>query len=77
MIDFYKKADERKKGEREFVSDEIEERIMMFLVSKRIKKRESASKGNRGNIIAQSGTAIIPTYRSRGRAFCDVFYESV
>lgn len=77
MIDFYKKADERKKGEREFVSDEIEERIMLFLISRIIKKHESASKRNKGNIIAQSGAAIIPTYRPRGRAFCDVFYESV
>ena len=65
MIDFYKKADEKRRGELDFVPDWIEEKFMLLLIPKK-KKRASQKK--------ISVEYVAPVVR-RPRAFCDVYYE--
>ncbi len=59
MIDFYKKADEKKKGELDFVPDSVEQKIMLLLCPKKKEVKFEAPKVS----------------FSRPRAFCDVYYE--
>ena len=65
MIDFYKKADEKKRGEMDFVSDEVEQKIMLLLFPR--KKRSRAVAPVRHE----------PCFAPRHRAFYDAFYETV
>ncbi len=66
MIDFYRKADEKRRGELDFVPDWIEEKFMLLLVPKK-KKRKPASQ--------KSVPAPIIMTPRRTRVFCDVYYE--
>ena len=63
MIDFYRKANEKRKGELEFVPEEIEEKVMLLLWPK---KKDSKK------IVLSEPTPVYPRNR---RVFCDVFYE--
>ncbi len=65
MIDFYRKADEKRRGELDFVPDKIEEKFMLLLVPKKKKKSHSSkSSSQKVNLPAR-----------RPRVFCDVYYE--
>ena len=65
MIDFYRKADKKRRGELDFVPDKIEEKFMLLLIPKK-KKAPLASKP----LVKKVN---LPVHRPR--AFCDVYYE--
>ena len=69
MIDFYRKADEKRRGELEFVPDRIEEKFMLLLVPQ--KNNRSVAPCKKSSVAnAVKSTPIV-----RRRAFCDVYYE--
>jgi hypothetical protein len=65
MIDFYKKADEKRRGELDFVSDAVEEKFMLLLVPER----------RRVTVNKPLPAASTCTRAKTSRIFCDVFYE--
>ncbi len=65
MIDFYRKADEKRRDEIDFVPDAIEEKFMLLLVPRR---RKSVSEQHKTSKAPAAGFV-------RPRVFCDVFYE--
>ena len=74
MIDFYKKADERRRGELEFVPEEIEEKFMLLLLPKK-NKRSVAPRKKSSVVNAVKSTVIESAPIVRRRAFCDAYYE--
>ena len=71
MIDFYKKADKKRRGELDFVPERIEEKFMLLLFPKKnkiAKPRQSAPVGQ----CRVKPTPIVPR-----RAFFDAYYECV
>lgn len=70
MIDFYKKADEKRRGELEFVPEEIEEKFMLLLLPKK-NKRASAPRKTPVT-VNKAPTISAPVKR---RVFCDAYYE--
>ncbi|MBQ9976455.1 MAG: hypothetical protein IJP16_08080 [Clostridia bacterium] len=75
MIDFYKKADEKRRGELEFVPEEIEEKFMLLLLSKKNKRSKAPRKASVTNAVKQSVVRSAPV-RPR-RVFCDAYYEQI
>ena len=69
MIDFYRKADERRLGEMDFVADEIEEKFMLLLVPAR-KKPELKKQPE----LQETSRRVSYPAPAR-RVFCDVFYQ--
>ena len=76
MIDFYKKADERRRGELEFVPEEIEEKFMLLLLPKK-NKRSGAPRKKSSVISTVKATVAEATPIVRRRAFSDAYYECV
>ena len=70
MINFYSKADEKRRGELEFVPERIEEKFMLLLFPKRKKRNLPTAKKD-----VPAKEAVITT--PRRRVFCDVYYECV
>ena len=70
MIDFYKKADKKRRGELDFVPERIEEKIMLLLLPTRHKKATA-----RQSTPASVSTA--PKTSAPRRAFFDAYYECV
>jgi len=71
MIDFYKKADKKRRGELEFVPERIEEKVMLLLFPRKTKKakpRQSAP------VVQRVRECVSASPR---RAFCDAYYECV
>ena len=75
MIDFYKKADEKRRGELEFVPEEIEEKFMLLLLPK--KNKTSGAPRKKTAVVNAVKTNIVESVPVRRRAFCDVYYECV
>ena len=72
MIDFYKKADKkRREGELDFVPDRIEEKVMLLLFPKKKKKTVTRKVAP---IIRET---VRETHISPRRAFFDAYYECV
>jgi len=76
MIDFYKKADEKRRGELEFVPEEIEEKFMLLLLPKK-NKTSGAPRKKTAVVNAVKPTIIEAAPIVRPRVFCDAFYECV
>ena len=70
MMDFYKKADEKRRGELDFVPERIEEKIMLLLFPKKNKKAVT-----RQSVCAPVKNALKTT--APRRAFFDAYYECV
>ena len=75
MIDFYKKADEKRRGELEFVPEEIEEKFMLLLLPKKNKRLGTPRK--KTAVTSAVKKNIVETAPVRRRAFYDAYYECV
>lgn len=76
MIDFYKKADEKRREELDFVPEEIEEKFMLLLLPKKNKPSGvSRKKSSVANAVKPTIIESAPIVRQR--VFCDAFYECV
>ena len=76
MIDFYKKADEKRRGELEFVPEEIEEKFMLLLLPK--KNKRSVTPRKKSSVVnAVKTTVAEATPVVRRRVFFDAYYEGV
>ncbi len=76
MIDFYKKADEKRRGELEFVPEEIEEKFMLLLLPKK-NKTSGAPRKKTAVVNAVKSTVVEATPIVRRRVFFDAYYEGV
>ena len=77
MIDFYKKADEKRCGELEFVPEEIEEKFMLLLLPRKNKGSKSPRKASAVKSTKRPESVFVSAPVRPRRVFCDAYYEQI